>query len=531
MPPTRIVAVFFLLLSSLAKCEAGEPVTPIEFRHAHITHAWRAYADVLTFGKGQTLALVDDGCKLSKPEWTATVDGVAKVLVAHDAVDGDDDPKHVGQWRMGAPIVTYWAGPMPMTDAIAKQMADGGWNLVWVTSRGAPKDADVVGHFRSQLDILQRHGLRGILSLGCVPRNPEQFKALDDPQMKAQVDAIVEGVRAHPALYAYHLIDEPNAALFPTLARMKDYLQSKDPTRLVYVNLYPIYANNKQLGTTGEPLAAYREYLRQFVKTCRPQLLSYDHYHFAVEGDRDQFFLNLAEIRQAALDADIPFMAIVQACSWTVNMRIPTGEELRWLAYTTLAYGSQGISWYVYGYPGHDGGMITPAGTYREPHIARTMGRAVLGGAPTPLYYYARELHKEFIAIAAELQPLKSLAVYHAGMLPKGAAPLPDDAAFRLDPPLPHKDCTAPVEGLIVGCFGEERSPTHALVVNLDHRTYSGAGQPRREEFLNPPPRYLVGPGRLEIFDAAASKWTAANSNRIRLRLPPGGGMLVRTAR
>ena len=29
-------------------------------------------------------------------------------------------------WQMGTPIVTYWAGPMPMTDAVAKQMADGG---------------------------------------------------------------------------------------------------------------------------------------------------------------------------------------------------------------------------------------------------------------------------------------------------------------------------------------------------------------------------------------------------------------------
>ncbi len=434
-------------------------------------------------------------------------------------------------WKMGAPIVTYWAGPMPMTDAVAKQMADGGWNLVWVTRRGAAKGVGVVEHFRTQLDVLQRHGLRGILGLGYVPRDPDKFKALDDPKMKAELDAIVEAVREHPALYAYSLKDEPNVALFPILARMKDYLQKKDPAHLVYVNLYPIYASNKQLGTTGEPAPAYREYLRQFVETFRPQLLSYDHYHFTVQGDRDQYFLNLAEIRRAALDAGIPFMAIVQACSWTVNMRIPTGEELRWLAYTTLAYGSQGISWYVYGYPGHDGGMINPAGTYREPRIARAMGSAVLGGPPTPLYYYVRELHKEFLAIATELQPLRSLAVYHVGMLPEGTLPLPADAVFRLDPPVPPKDYATPVEGFVIGTFGPGESPTHALVVNLDYRTYSGRGQPRREEFLKPVRRALVGPGRLEVFDAETSKWSPADSNRVELRLPPGSGILVRVAR
>ena len=447
------------------------------------------------------------------------------------AVRADTPAGAAGErWQMGTPIVTYWAGPMPMTDAVAKQMADGGWNLVWVTKRGAAEGVDVLNHFRSQLDVLQRHGLRGILSLGYVPRESEEFKALDDPETKAQLDAIVEGVQEHPALYAYSLLDEPSADVFPNLARMKDYLQRKDPSHLVYVNLYPIYAGNAQLGTIGEPVPAYREYLHQFVETFRPQLLCYDHYHFAVKGDGDKYFLNLAEIRQAAIDAEIPFMVIVQACSWTVNMRIPTGDELRWLAYTTLAYGSQGISWYVYGYPGHDGGMINPAGTYREPHIARAMGRAVLGGAPTPLYYYVRELHKEFVAIGAELQPLTSLAVHHVGMLPEGTSPPPDDVIFRIEPPVPHKDCTTPVEGFLIGYFGKEQSPTHALVVNLDYRTYSGRGQPRREEFLKPVRRAIVGPNRLDFFDVTTLKWSATDSNRVELRLPPGGGILVRVA-
>ena len=473
-----------------------------------------------------------DGYSLSFMFCASVVIAMAVSLCLTSAVHAEAPADATARrWQMGKPIVTYWAGPMPMTDAVAKQMAEGGWNLVWVTRRGAAKGVDAIDHFRSQLDVLQRHGLRGLLSLGYVPRDPEKFKALDDPETKAELDAIVEAVREHPALYAYSLKDEPNTAIFANLARMKDYLAEKDPSRLAYVNLYPIYASTKQLGTTGEPVPAYREHLRQFVETFRPQLLSYDHYHFAVKGDGDKYFLNLAEIRRAALDAGIPFMAILQACSWTVNMRIPTGEELRWLAYTALAYGAQGISWYVYGYPGHDGCMINPAGTYREPHIARAMGRAVLAGSPTSLYYYARELHKEFVAIATELQPLRSLAVYHVGMLPEGAAPLPDGATFRLDPPVPPKDYATPVEGFAIGYFGRERQPTHALVVNLDYRTYSGRGQPRREEFLKPIRRAIVGPGRLDIFDAAAQKWSGADSDRVELRLPPGGGILVRLAR
>lgn len=83
---------------------ALEPAQPAEFAHARITEAWTAYADVLTFGRGQTLALLDDGCTMSKPEWQAVIDGVPKVRVTHDAVDGATDPKHEGKGYHGTTI-------------------------------------------------------------------------------------------------------------------------------------------------------------------------------------------------------------------------------------------------------------------------------------------------------------------------------------------------------------------------------------------------------------------------------------------
>ena len=82
----------------------GMPAQPVGFRHARITDAWSTYAGMLTFGQGQTLALVDDGCKMTMPEWTAEVNGVPKVRATYDAVDGDDDPKHEGRGYHGSTI-------------------------------------------------------------------------------------------------------------------------------------------------------------------------------------------------------------------------------------------------------------------------------------------------------------------------------------------------------------------------------------------------------------------------------------------
>jgi len=93
-----------LMVVSIGVCSAGEPTEPISFKHAGIVASWEKYSDRLTFGKGQTLALVDDGCKMDMPEWTASVDGVPKVRVAYDSVDGDENPKHEGRGYHGSTI-------------------------------------------------------------------------------------------------------------------------------------------------------------------------------------------------------------------------------------------------------------------------------------------------------------------------------------------------------------------------------------------------------------------------------------------
>jgi hypothetical protein len=249
---------------------------------------------------------------------------------------------------VGTPIVTYWAGP-PLTDAVARQMAEGGWNLAWCTEK--------------ELDIARRHRLRVLLTDELlVPAT------LENPAQRARLDALIARFRHHPALYSYFLTDEPSTAAFAGLGKLVAYLNQRDPAHLAYINLFPTYASNAQLGTKGDTTIAYREHLRQFVEVVKPALLSYDHYQLANNGDTGQYFLNLALVRQAALQSEVPFLHIVQACSWTPARRIPTGDEMRYLVYTTLAYGAQGISYYVYCCAGHQGGIALP------------------DGKPTPLY-------------------------------------------------------------------------------------------------------------------------------------------------
>lgn len=375
-----------------------------------------------------------------------------------------------------------------MSDSAAKQMAEGGWNVVWC----GEKDLDVAG----------RHGLRGQLQDPLIAPG-----TVEDPAQREKLDGLIARVQKHPALYSYFITDEPNATNFSSLGKLVDYLRERDPAHLAYINLFPTYASNEQLGNKGDKVAAYAEHLRQFVETVKPDLVSYDHYQFSVKGDSPDYFLNLGLIRRAAQAAALPFLNIVQAATWTPSMRVPGPDEMRYLVYTTLAYGAQGISYYVYCCPGHTGGIANP------------------DGSPTPLYGALKTLNRDFAAIARELQPLDSLSIYHAGMLPPGSEPLPEKAAFTFDPPVAALTYSPPdpVRGVMLGVFGaparmkKPAKPTHALVVNLDY----GAGQRVG----------IRGPGRLEVFDPANGKWTRLKGKGPALDLPPGGGKLVRVER
>jgi len=387
------------------------------------------------------------------------------------------EPVTTVRWQVGTPIVTYWAGPS-LTDAVAQQMVEGGFNLIWC---GSEKELDVAGC----------HGLRGLFTDGLlVPAS------LDDPKRREQLDALIARVSKHPAFYAYYLIDEPNASQFPLLGKLVDYLRQRDPLHLAYINLFPTYANNKQLGTKGDVVTAYKEHMRLYIEQVKPSLISYDHYQFRLKGDGDQYFLNLAMIRRAAQEAGVPFLNIVQACTWAPDaIRVPNPDELRYLVYSTLAYGAQGISYYVYAHVNHQGSLVS------------------LDGTPGPLYHAVKCYNREFVAIARELQPLHSLGVYHTSMREPGCEPLPADAIFHLDSP---QSPTLP-RGFLLGFFGAKERPTHAVVANLDYTAEVSTS--------------LVAPGELEVFDATIAQWTSAKKAAIELILPPGGGKLVRVAR
>ena len=382
-------------------------------------------------------------------------------------------------WTVGRPIVTYWAGPgysgsegcPPLSDTAAQQLVEGGWNLAWAQSI-------------TELNVAQARGLRAV------------WRGSMD-------DATVSIIRNHPALYSYFVADEPSAARFPELAATVSGLHTLDPNHMAYFNLHPSYASNAQLGTNG-----YQQYLSDYMRIVKPELLSYDHYQFAVGKDTADYFKNLAIISHTAKQKGIPFLNIVQACSWDPGMRVPNGNELRYLYNTSLAYGAAGVSDFVYSYPGFTGGM------------------ALANGATTALYDAAKTINPEFAAMAKQIQSMKHIGAYHLGDRPPGygttdgSSPLrlPGDSPFTISgiATTPYQT-NQPVRGAVLGLWGPDdqlADATCTLVVNLN---YSSELNTR-----------VTGPGGdLSVFNPATGKWMAQGRSWYDVTLPKGGSVLV----
>lgn len=283
--------------------------------------------------------------------------------------------------------ISYWAGP-PAEATRYQEVAECGFTLAFAGG-GTPEEG------RQILDWAQQAGLRVLLADPRIHRDlPQQ------PEWERVVGAVVQDYGQHPALWGYYLTDEPSVAHFPNLAKLTRAFLERDPRHVPYINLFPNYAEADQLGTPD-----YRAYVRTFVETVRPPVLSYDHYALLEDGDRPEYFENLEIIRAEALRAGIPFWNIILAAA-LLQYRDPTPADLRYQVYTTLAYGGKGLSYFTY--------WTIDLENFRHGIIS-------MYGQRTDKFATVQQLNLEMQHLGPHLLGLTSTAVGHWPAAPQGA--------------------------------------------------------------------------------------------------------------
>ncbi|HXV62854.1 MAG TPA: hypothetical protein VEK15_19300 [Vicinamibacteria bacterium] len=324
-------------------------------------------------------------------------------------------------------------------EVVARAVAKAGFTLV---------DGD-----RETIDVFAKYGLKVMV------RDPSPD--------------VVAALQSHPVLWGYHLADEPypEEAFFP-LAEKKRELRAIDSDPYYFVNM---------LSTTGE-------FLRTYIATFEPEILSFDYYQWWWGSDR--YFEKLEEFRDQAVLAGIPLGSCIEV---DANPGIERGDrtyladnraKLRQSVYTNLAYGVKAIEWFS-------------AGILFEPGTTKL----------APWGEDVAAINREIAKVGPELARLRSIDVYHTAPLPRGTSEAPKEHWVQL---IGEEDRA----GLVYGMFEDEEGTDYVLVANRDYDDSQSVTVRLQSKWLGIAPwheakRYSYGVERL---DGASGGWETVSS-------------------
>ena len=392
-------------------------------------------------------------------------------------------------------LISAWSPPTIMQAAFDYYK---GANFAQHLSIGSPFSTGVnmvkknsMKCFVNIAELIPNYGTKLYGSAG----TPPEVTATDLAAMGSTLDLY----KNETAVDGYMIIDEPGASRFANLAKVVTQIRAKDPLKLSLINLFPTYATNDQTNTSS-----YTEYISRFLNEVKPEMLSYDHYHFFTGSDGPDYFKNLGIIRNFGIQYNLPYTNIIQLIGTEkeyvplapqLDWRTPTPKEHRFLVYSSLAYGYSGIIWF---------------------HWQNSWGMTGYPAAKeAELYATVSQLNKEMKNIGVELMKLKSVGAYHVRNLPAGA----DN--------LPIGEIVSSVDGnqsYVVGLFKDAAQADYFMIMNKDYTTDSQTTIRLNKKL-----------SKLEYFDATSGQWinfsdfTVTNSgSEFSMVIVAGNGILFR---
>lgn len=165
-------------------------------------------------------------------------------------------------------------------------------------------------------------------------------------EMYDDTENTVKRFRHHPQTVGYFLRDEPVGADFPNLAAMAERIRKADDTKLLYLNLFPIYVAPEHLGAKD-----YADHVSQFIEKVKLGMVSFDNYPVTSNGVRAEYYANLEDVMAETKKAGIPFWAFSLSTAHD-PYPVATRAAMHMQIFSNLAYGAQGIQYFTYTSPG-----------------------------------------------------------------------------------------------------------------------------------------------------------------------------------
>ena len=238
-------------------------------------------------------------------------------------------------------IGVYHLRPYARTEAHIKDLADCGVDFVICMEDDRPA-----------LDLFSKYGVGAIVS-GIVPGwwggDGDDAGEFEKTNPLSEYEAAAAAFKDHPAIWGIDIGDEPSALDFPYYGKVYEKVKELFPNQFPFLNLYPNYASvsqntavqtKNQLGTP-----TYEEHIRQYCENVPADYLSYDFYYKNVGVAKD--YSNLRVVSDACRKTGRGMWVTVQVNSSDPKVWI-TENELRFQAYSALAFGAENITWACY---------------------------------------------------------------------------------------------------------------------------------------------------------------------------------------
>ena len=238
-------------------------------------------------------------------------------------------------------IGVYHLRPYARTEAHIKDLADCGIDFVICMEND-----------RTALDLFSKYGVGAIVS-GIVPGwwggDGDNAGKLEETNPISKYEEAAASFKDHPAIWGIDIGDEPSALDFPYYGKVMTRVEELFPNQFAFLNLYPNYASvsqntasqtKNQLGTP-----TYEEHIEQYCKYVPADYISYDFYYKNIGVAKD--YSNLRTVSDACRRTGRGMWVTVQVNSYDPKVWI-TENELRFQAYSALAFGTENITWACY---------------------------------------------------------------------------------------------------------------------------------------------------------------------------------------
>ena len=238
-------------------------------------------------------------------------------------------------------IGAYHLRPYARTEAHVKDVADCGIDFVVCMDNDRPA-----------LDLFHKYGVGAIVS-GIVPGwwggDGSNAGKLADTNPMEKYEAAAASFVDHPAIWGIDVGDEPSALDFLYYGKVIDYVNRAFSNQFAYLNLYPNYAsvsgNNAQETVNQLGTATYEEHIRRYCECVPSDYLCYDFYLYSINVAKH--YENLRVVADACRNTGRSMWIVLQ-----VNSHRPeewmSENNLRFQAYTSMAFGAENIIWACY---------------------------------------------------------------------------------------------------------------------------------------------------------------------------------------